>query len=1096
MVVQRIPTAGSTNFSVHAVEVQFSENVTGVDAGDLLVNEMPAEEVEMFGAAHYVFSFSQPATGWVHFAWAPQHGIQDAEMNPFVGEAWSVILDPRWRSLNVVISEFMAANSGSTNDTDGDSSDWIEIFNMEQFPVNLEGWFLTDSTNNLTRWRLPNYTLAARGLLLIWASEKNRTNAATPLHTNFKLDKSGEYLALVGPDTNVVSEFAPRFPEQEDDVSFGRDPLDPAFVGHYVVPSPGRLNTTGGAGSFAPDVVFSTNSGTFVQPFALTLGLKTPLSNAVIRYALGTNVPGSNSPLYTAPIGISNTVQVRARAFAPGHFPGAVHSEQFVELSPNVLHFKSDLPLVILHNNGGGAIPANADQYVMLQTFEVVNGESSLTNVPAQRAQGIFHKRGSSTLTLAKSSFFFEARDELDDDKDEALLGLPADSDWVLYAPNEFDPPMIHNPVGYELARQTGRYASRTRFVVVFLKNDASAGRPINIGDYNGIYVLEEKVKLGNDRVDIAKLEANDSAAPNVTGGYLLSIDRVAPGENKFTAAGQPMNYIDPKYAEITAPQRDAQQQYIIGYFNQFGAVLDGAGWTNPVSGYAAYIDVDSWIDYSLNGVVTRNIDATLHSTFLYKPRNGKIHFGPMWDCDRSQGGADGRDFNPRVWNCGTSANYFGYSWWGRLFTDPNFWQRWIDRYQGLRRDVFSNTNVYRIIDNYANEVRMEHPNEVTRWGSTLRTGVVAAVCPNFSHNFGAGSFQAEINWMKIWYSNRFDFMDKELLSPPVLSRAPGMISTGATLSITAPAGATVYYTLDGTDPRALHGGIASNALVYAGSITLTSSVRVVARCRNLNHRNETGGKNPPISSPWSGPAAATYYVQIPPLIVSELMYHPDKPPLPDRTDADEFEFIELRNIGVAPVHLVGVRFTNGIDFTFTATNGVTQLAPGGFVVVVKNLAAFATRYPNVTNVVGEFNGNLENGGERIALIGALGEPIADFVYDDAWHPETDGDGPSLVLVNQSAVPATYSTSTVWRASSMANGSPGAGDGGSKLQVQRAGANIVLNWAASGAAVLTSTTNLGPPITWLALPGAATNGAGQMSVTSPMVGPRRFFRLE
>jgi hypothetical protein len=249
-VLQRIPEAGSTNLSFHSVEVLFSDNVDGVDAADLLINGTPAEDIEEFGGSHYLFAFTQPATGVVHLAWSPLHGIHDRESNPFAAEDWAVVLAPNWRAPNVVISEFMAANTRTTNDVDGSSSDWIELFNMEQFPVNLNGWFLTDTTNNLAKWRFPNYTIPARGFLLVWASEKNRTNVAAQLHTNFKLDKDGEYLALVGPQTNIVSEFAPFFPDQSDDVSYGRDPLDAALTGYYNVPTPGRLNATSGTGGF------------------------------------------------------------------------------------------------------------------------------------------------------------------------------------------------------------------------------------------------------------------------------------------------------------------------------------------------------------------------------------------------------------------------------------------------------------------------------------------------------------------------------------------------------------------------------------------------------------------------------------------------------------------------------------------------------------------------------------------------------------------------------------------------------------------------------------------------------------------------------
>lgn len=120
------------------------------------------------------------------------------------------------------ITEFMAANNVTLNDEDGDNSDWIEIQNQGASSTNLAGWFLTDTTNNLTKWQFPATNLPPSGYLVVFASEKNRRTPGAPLHTNFKLSAGGEYLALVAPDgTNVVSHFAPVFPPQVADVSYG-----------------------------------------------------------------------------------------------------------------------------------------------------------------------------------------------------------------------------------------------------------------------------------------------------------------------------------------------------------------------------------------------------------------------------------------------------------------------------------------------------------------------------------------------------------------------------------------------------------------------------------------------------------------------------------------------------------------------------------------------------------------------------------------------------------------------------------------------------------------------------------------------------------
>jgi hypothetical protein len=122
----------------------------------------------------------------------------------------------------VIISEFMARNQSTLADEDGAQSDWIELHNPGSTIVNLDGWFLTDTTNNLTKWRIPATNIPPQGFLIIFASGKDRAVPGANLHANFNLSGSGEYLALVRPDgVTVASEFSPAFPEQFDDVSFG-----------------------------------------------------------------------------------------------------------------------------------------------------------------------------------------------------------------------------------------------------------------------------------------------------------------------------------------------------------------------------------------------------------------------------------------------------------------------------------------------------------------------------------------------------------------------------------------------------------------------------------------------------------------------------------------------------------------------------------------------------------------------------------------------------------------------------------------------------------------------------------------------------------
>lgn len=122
----------------------------------------------------------------------------------------------------MIISEFLASNIRNLADEDGSFEDWIELYNNGSSPVNLDGWFLTDSSKDLRKWRLPATNINATSTLIVFASNKDRKAPGRPLHTNFKLSPDGEYLALVKPDgLTTTTAFSPTFPSQAPDVSYG-----------------------------------------------------------------------------------------------------------------------------------------------------------------------------------------------------------------------------------------------------------------------------------------------------------------------------------------------------------------------------------------------------------------------------------------------------------------------------------------------------------------------------------------------------------------------------------------------------------------------------------------------------------------------------------------------------------------------------------------------------------------------------------------------------------------------------------------------------------------------------------------------------------
>jgi len=149
-------------------------------------------------------------------------------------------------------------------------------------------------------------------------------------------------------------------------------------------------------------------------------------------------------------------------------------------------------------------------------------------------------------------------------------------------------------------------------------------------------------------------------------------------------------------------------------------------------------------------------------------------------------------------------------------------------------------------------------------------------------------------------------------------------------------------------------------------------------------------------------------------LRITELMYH--------APDGSEFDYIELYNISDIPLDLNGVRFTQGIDFTFPPMT----LESSHYVVVVSNIADFQSRYVSSASIAGQYSGNLSNGGEDIVLKlpAPLEAAILRFRYSDAWYPTTDGSGDSLTIRDPLAHPATWNQPESWHPASPTPGGP------------------------------------------------------------------------
>ncbi|HVR73038.1 MAG TPA: CotH kinase family protein [Planctomycetota bacterium] len=771
---------------------------------------------------------------------------------------------------------------------------------------------------------------------------------------------------------------------------------------YFETPTPGLPNS-GGAPGIAPVPELSHASGCYAEP--LVLSLFTEAAGTAMRFTLDRTIPTEESTLYTAPLTLEATTMVRVRAFQPGYLPSPVVSRTFIQLQANVKDFTSNLPILVLESFGRPVSDAALTLgFGALMDVSRTTGRSSITGPPGVAEKVAFKWRGSSSLGFPKKNYALEIEDEVGEDKDVSILGMAPDSDWILHGPYS-DKTQMRNYLSYDWSNQIGRWAVRCKFIEMYVNTSPAK---LSTTSYVGIYVLMEKIKRGPDRVDLQRLYDSQTTEPGVSGGYILKKDRLDPGDaglrtNRGTG---PLGYVEPKEREITT----AQKAYIKGYLDQYETALYGASFRDPVEGYAKYIDVDSFIDHHIIVELTKNIDGYRLSTFMFKDKGGKLNMGPVWDYNLSLGNADYLNgWLPEGWYY-PQLGAGDYPWYARLFQDPAFLARYKERWIAFRASQFRIQPLIDQIDELATLLEESQVRNFQKW-RTLGT----YVWPN---KFIGRTYAEEIGFMKGWLRDRILWMDGTFVPLPVFSQNGGGIDPGYKLTITAPSG-TIYYTLNSADPRSDNEQVSAEAILYneAEGITLTQNTRVSARVKD--------------GQIWSGMKEASFLTDIPPLVITEIMYNPAPPPEGSAYRATDFEFIEIQNVGDAPIDLTGARFTRGITFTFAADSPVTRLEPNELAIVVKNPEAFATRYDVATiKIAGRYTGDFNDRSETLTLLGPLDEPIHEFAYSDAWHPETDGQGYSLVIIDPRGPRASWPMPESWRASAELNGSPGREESG------------------------------------------------------------------
>jgi len=558
-------------------------------------------------------------------------------------------------------------------------------------------------------------------------------------------------------------------------------------------------------------VQFSPPGGVYTN--AIKVRLASNNAGAVIRYTLDGSEPAPASAAFSEPLVVTNSVLVKAKVFAPDAAAGPTVSQTYTLLDESLFGFNSNLPLVIL-NTFGGYVSHDSKTPVSATFIKPAsNARSFLTGSPDFNGRGTLHLRGRSSLDYQKNSFTLHTKDDAGGALKVPLLGLPKESEWVLYAPYP-DKTLMRDVLAYELSNNMGHYAPRTKFVELFVNR---IGGKLSMRGYFGVYVLEEGIKRGKNRVNIAKLEPGDNSEPNITGGYIFKKDHNDKGKPGFmTSRGNYFFYVEPKPEELTP----AQKGWLTSHLNKFEQALAGPEFKDPSRGYRAYIDVDSFIDHHWIVEMTKNVDGIRFSNFLHKDRGGKIKMEPIWDWNLSFGNASGKQgWAPQGWYW-TQLPDDEYLWFGRLFEDPDFEQKYIDRWGALRTNIFATANVLGRVDELAALLNESQARNFRRWPILGRY-----VHPNW---YVGQTYRDEIDWMKQWIRARLTWIDRQFLAAPSISVEKGPAESSGALALRA--SGKIYYTLDGSDPRAPGGAVSSKARLYETAIPLKEPVRIFAR--------------------------------------------------------------------------------------------------------------------------------------------------------------------------------------------------------------------------------------------------------------------------
>ncbi|MGJ8640859.1 MAG: lamin tail domain-containing protein [Opitutaceae bacterium] len=818
--------------------------------------------------------------------------------------------------------------------------------------------------------------------------------------------------------------------------------IDTSTKGLLESPTPGRSNTGIGYAGFVDNAISASPARGFYDS-TISVTLSNPTPSTTLRYTTDGSEPTESSPLYAGPISISSTTTLRSKAFRTDWKPSLSRTDTYIyasqvanrpkatstvngqaldfgmnsEVLANEYYDSSDelvtvedallaIPSISLTTDHDNLYDPTIGIYVNAQDRVEVPASAELIYPDGSEGfqinAGLRIRGGASrSASNPKHSFrlFFRGEygfsklnyplfeDEGVDEFDKIDLRSAQNYSWS--KDNDGRNTFLRDVFARDISAEMNHAYTRSRYYHLYVN-----------GEYWGLFMTEERPEAAFGASYFGGNDEDYDTIKCIGGGL--------PGAYTIEANDGTIDAYERLYNAAMAGFTNSDDYFAI-------QGLDANG--NPDPSNEKLLDVDNMVDYLLvlyymaasDNAISWFIGRFSGLNNMYAIYNRADPDGFKWIHHDSEHSLD-TNRQEDVTGPFNSDNFEDLEYFNpmtlheKLSVNEEYKIKFADRvYKHLENDgILTLAKSQARLDARAAQIDRAIVANSAKWGNVFldRDTWVFAYTTTRDWLARSGDRAVEV----IGYLDADGLIPS--ISPPQISHADGLLESGTSIQLTASSG-TIYFTTDGSDPRAVGGSIAGEQ--YNSAPVITRPTHLKARARSN-------------SGEWSALAESTYWTEDVPLAITELMYH--------APEGNSNDLIELQNISTETITLKGYKLDDGIGFNFK-NSAITTLAPSEILVVVEDIDAFNTKYPNSGDVLvaGEFSGNLDNGGEELDLE-FRGEDVISFTYDDArnWPQAADGTGHSLVpqdsaIHNQERGTLNYGGN--WRASTYFGGSPG-----------------------------------------------------------------------